>query len=403
MDINPQGPSNPMELTRVGDQVFFVADDGVHGTELWKSDGTPAGTVMVKDIRPGTRSSGPAWLTAVGTELFFVATDGNKHKTQLWKSDGTEAGTVRVSNIINYDYVGPYGLDVEVPPVAVGSQLFFFNTYCCVRGANLYVSDGTPAGTHIVNGGDTILTTPDSDSAAFNGKLYFANYSVDNDPFGTVVWVSDGTEAGTHPLAGSPTAEEVAILPVSGQNLYFIAGDWEGPLWMTDGTAAGTRLLTSTGAFVSAREAAYLARRLYFGTSALWKTDGTSAGTQPISDGDVYFLTAAGGHLYFARAGHLWISDGTPSGTHDLVGFGTLWPRQIVAVGNETCFAVQDWDAKTWQLWESDGSLAGSYSVKSFVNPDMEAEGPLGAAVGSRLFFAADDGVHGAELWSYTP
>lgn len=407
MDINPhRASSNPTELTAVGDQVFFVADDAVHGAELWKTDGTAAGTVMVKDIRPGAQSSGPAWLTAVGNTLFFVANDGSKDKTQLWKSDGTVGGTVRVSNIVNYDYVGPYGLDVEVPPVAVGSQLFFFNTYCCVGGANLYVSDGTAAGTRRADNEDDYLTTPDADAAAYDGKLYFANYSPDSDLFGTVLWVSDGTVAGTHPLAGSPIVSEINILPASGQNLYFAAYndvDYEVhiQLWKTDGTATGTQPLTSLGEVPSG--AAYMSKRLYFVSDGLWKSDGTAAGTQPISDGGGDFLTAAGGHLYFARAGHLWISDGTPGGTADLVTFGGLWPRQIVAVGNETCFAVQNWDAKTWQLWESDGTLAGSYPVKSFVNPDTEAEGPLGAAVGGRFFFAADDGVHGAELWSYTP
>lgn len=58
-DINPHGSSNPSELTRVGSTLFFAANDGVHGYELWKSDGTAAGTKMVKNIRPYGKSSWP--------------------------------------------------------------------------------------------------------------------------------------------------------------------------------------------------------------------------------------------------------------------------------------------------------------------------------------------------------
>src|SRR5262249_16430393 len=90
LDINP-GPlsSSPQQLTNVNGLLFFVADDGVHGQELWESDGTLTGTKIVKDIFPGGGSSFPDHLTAVGNTLFFTADDG-VHGRELWKSDGTE-------------------------------------------------------------------------------------------------------------------------------------------------------------------------------------------------------------------------------------------------------------------------------------------------------------------------
>ena len=85
-------------LTGVGGTLFFTDDDGTHGSELWESDGTRAGTVLVKDIHPDAYDSDPSSLAGVGGTLFFTARDGI-HGSELWKSDGTRAGTVLVKDI----------------------------------------------------------------------------------------------------------------------------------------------------------------------------------------------------------------------------------------------------------------------------------------------------------------
>ena len=86
------------QLTPAGNQLFFRADDGVHGPELWKTDGTPEGTVLVKDLAPGPATSRIDGLTAAGGQLYFSATDGG-HGDELWQSDGTAAGTVLVQDV----------------------------------------------------------------------------------------------------------------------------------------------------------------------------------------------------------------------------------------------------------------------------------------------------------------
>src|SRR5262245_16221248 len=92
-DINVAFGSSPTSVTSVNGTAYFAADDGVNGIELWKSDGTAAGTVLVKNIRSGATGSNPASLTNVNGTLFFKANDG-VNGIELWKSDGTAAGTV---------------------------------------------------------------------------------------------------------------------------------------------------------------------------------------------------------------------------------------------------------------------------------------------------------------------
>jgi ELWxxDGT repeat protein len=417
-DINPAGSSNPTKLTQVGSKLFFAADDGVHGVELWKTNGTAAGTKMVKDIKAGPKSSGPANLINVAGTLFFTAEDGI-HGRELWKSDGTATGTVLIKDLNRgkKDSYGGNSTYMYYPPIAIGDRLFFFRSSGggCLTGPGVGVSDGTAAGTYLLRDGDVEVALREDDddrpvADTMGGLLYFISPNYDSDVYFEEIWTSDGTESGTRPMVGSPVADEITFLPAHGQNLYFAATnqpDPDGPaevrLWKTDGTAAGTRPLTAVGKLTSAPdEAVLLGTKLYFADdAALWKTNGTVSGTKKVSDGDVHFLTTAGGRLYFGRGGHLWVSDGTSAGTRDLGQFDAQGHAQgLIAVGNELCFF--DWDSSSWTLWESNGTATGTYQVRSFAGVGYDSELQQ-AALGNRLLFGADDGVHGVELWSYTP
>src|ERR687892_607557 len=120
-DINPAGSGAPDSLIASAGTLFFVADGDFAGGELWKSDGTAAGTVMVKDIYPHVDDDyayRPDWLTDVGGTLFFSA-DDSTHGRELWKSDGTEGGTMMVKDIDPDGSSGPGSL------TDVGGTLFF--------------------------------------------------------------------------------------------------------------------------------------------------------------------------------------------------------------------------------------------------------------------------------------
>ena len=128
--------------------LFFSADDGTNGNELWKSDGTAAGTVLVKDINPGSSSSYPGNLTNVNGTLFFAANDGTGH--ELWKSDGTAAGTVLVKDITRL----PAASGLPRPPDERERDAVL-QRQRRAHGDELWKSDGTAAGTVLVKDIDT--------------------------------------------------------------------------------------------------------------------------------------------------------------------------------------------------------------------------------------------------------
>lgn len=113
-----QGCAN---LMVIGNMMYFTAETNANGRELWRTDGTEAGTVMVKDINSGSdhgyvHTGRPV---AIGNTLYFSADDGTNGE-ELWESDGTEAGTVLVKDIRNGSYGGnPRHLTV------IGNTLYF--------------------------------------------------------------------------------------------------------------------------------------------------------------------------------------------------------------------------------------------------------------------------------------
>jgi ELWxxDGT repeat protein len=208
----PVGPagSNPSDLTNVKGTLYFAADDGVHGEELWKSDGTAKGTVLVKDINPGRAapvplappvpsSSYPSGLTAVNGTVYFMADDG-VHGYELWKSDGTAKGTVMVRDL----YPGIGGVEPGEPNSSVPGNLtpmggtLYFTANDGVHGQELWKTDGTAKGTVLVKdinpGRDDGFLGLTGCLANVNGVLVMAAI----DPrHGEELWKSDGTAAGT--------------------------------------------------------------------------------------------------------------------------------------------------------------------------------------------------------------
>src|SRR5262249_39389838 len=137
------------DMTALNGLLLFFADDGKHGEELWRSDGTGDGTYLVADINPGTGNAAPAVPSALNTtavfqgKMFFAASDGT-HGTALWETAGPTAGTSFVSDITP----GPAASNPAALTVFNGK--LYFQATVGTSGSQLFASDGTAAGTGLV-------------------------------------------------------------------------------------------------------------------------------------------------------------------------------------------------------------------------------------------------------------
>ena len=241
MDVNPGAAGGcvpELKLTAFGGAVYVLGNDGIHGNELWRTDGTSAGTRLVKDVNPGASDAyvgGDAFAPgAMGGALYFQADDG-VHGEEFWRTDGTEAGTVLVTDLLA-------GASGSRPHdfVAMGGALYFMASDGLPA---LWRTDGTATGT--VKLGVTYDGGSRTGLVAGGGALWLR---MSGPTGGGVLWTSDGTPAGTVPVPdpdpGSTGGDLWGITWFDGA-LYY-AHTRPGPVWRlmrTDGTAGGTEVL----------------------------------------------------------------------------------------------------------------------------------------------------------------
>ena len=307
-DISPGSThSTPIGLTNVNGTVFFAAHQGnPTGRELWKSDGTGGGTMLVKDITPGTDStdfgSYPNYpnFCAAGDMLFFVADNGVSGR-ELWRSDGTAGGTVMLKDI-NPGAGSGLSFSSKLVTFALVRNMISFNGALYfqandgVNGAELWKSDGTTAGTVLVKdiGVGSGSSNPD-DFVVMDGTLFF---SATDFTHGYELWKSDGTTAGTVMVKdinpGSAPSRAGWLTDIGG-TLFFQAADATHglELWKSDGTESGTVLVKdiSSGAGSSypgkpanGNGMAFFSADDGFNGDEFWMSDGTEAGTQLVED-----------------------------------------------------------------------------------------------------------------------
>jgi ELWxxDGT repeat protein len=472
-DGTPGGTSriatSPSAVESFRDRVFF-GSTRIWGdtSDLWMTDGTKAGNRHVARLRTLAPGSQP-FFAPVGGGALIVAVESEGDLNTLWRSDGTPEGTLPL-----------HGLERSITSLVtpVGGLGFFTSSLNLDRD-EVWRTDGTARGTFAVTspGAGTFLRN----STAWDGKFLFVLGGLSSptaeDAGACAFWTSDGTRRGTREIFPLPAGVQCPLgLHSFGSRFLFIArvegdGDLTPQVFLSDGTAAGTRQvsdvqgprpvldpeLTETGGVVF-----FQLDRQGFRDGEVWRTDGTPAGTYllplglfdidslfafqgslyltggmvgdpggtnfwrvPIDGGppvpltnartasDLSFFvdpafTPAGGRLFFvagdeAHGSELWVTDGSPEGTRMVrdvqPGAPSSYPSGLTAAGDRIYFAADD-GVSGRELWVSDGTEEGTRLVWD-VNPGGFSSSPSELTViGGYLFFGADDGKTGMEPWA---
>ncbi len=501
--------SSPFIFRSWNGQVYFTADDRRVGRELYATDGTAARTARVADLRgdpdgsrpsdfvdlggrvlfladatnPGQISSfsnstgyvpagdlfamvdGSAVpilegrrarnLTRVGNRAFFVAQNlppreyDSTFDFEPWITDGTPEGTHLLAEIAA-DTKRSYARDAILIPTLQGDRILFFADQ--IRGAKVWISDGTPEGTDLLTdihpSWDNVHpdeACPGICSPPYPPTRIYPRESrrlgdhvvfIGRDPsVGEELWITDGSAAGTHnlldvvPGAASSYPEGLVALEDS---LFFTTGHAPSEedaairdLRVTDVSGESTLLASNLGATLGMaplattsglrppRVAVLTRHDLDLGPTgyALWVSDGTPDGTERVATFElpVSQLTAADGLVYFSLqtetgGTELARSDGTPGGTflvRDLYpGTRGSSPKILATRGREVVFSATDGrqpDGGT-ELWVSNGEL-GKVRNLSRIGPRLQAPTTAFFACDGSLYVSADDGFAGHELW----
>jgi len=367
-----------ISTARLGDVFFFRANDESAGSELWRSDGTKAGTFLVSDINP-TGSSSPHNIVAAGKYVYFAADDG-VHGTELWRADAAAGSAQMVADLISgqFDDSNPSSF------VVAGSTLFFTagvernglfpNIMFRVRGT------GTPREVKAPKSSDsTAVASAGTDTHIFMTYSVGSGTNPNDDNFEP--WAINVDSGDIYQLRDIKPGADGSSFPsdyITVGNRVFFFADVDGTnqyLCVSDGTTGGTDVLKKIP-FLTGSPTSMVAvgSQLYFGVTdpdgvqRLWRSDGTADGTEVVksirsggsSDAGIRDLATVNGIVYFSAV--------TPNAGRELA--------------------------------RSDGTGKGTFRVKDIRPEELGSSIAQITAVGNSIFFTADDGEHGFELWS---
>ena len=428
----PEG-SYPGSLIEFNDQLYFSANDGENGNELFVTDGTAEGTQLLVDLNPGVYDGnyGPPFpegsyagnFIEFNNKLYFTANDG-ENGNELFVTDGTAEGTQLLVDLNPGVYDGNYG-----PPFPEGSYAgnfiefnnkLYFTANDGENGNELFVTDGTAEGTQLlvdlnpsVYDGNYGPPFPEGSNPSnfieFDNKLYF---TANDGESGNELFVSDGTAEGTQLLIdlnsnisdsnyrpAFPEGSYASSFIEFDNKLYFTANDGESgnEIFVSDGTAEGTQLLVDLNPSV------------YDGNYGPAFPEGSYASDFIEFNGKLYFTANDG-----ESGRELFVSDGTAAGTQLLVdlrpdssyGYNSgSNPYNLVEFNGKLYFSANDGESGN-ELFVTDGTAEGTQLVAD-INPNSSDRSGYGfypfEPILIRDEFIAADGEASAELFGQTP
>lgn len=403
--------SSPHALAKLGTSLLFVARTTSGSLNLHRSNGTAAGTTVLK-----TGLSSVDAIVSNGTRAWFVS-----QRNQLWTTDGTAAGTVMLKQF------GLLTFDDSAQELTLIGQNLAFTGYEASTGWELWTSDGSAAGTRMVK--DLVASTNAGGPyslAVMSGTLYFWLAGTT----GSALWKSDLTAAGTVLIKDvSPTVVTNGMVTLGNRLAAFTSRS----VWVSDGTATGTTSFDVGTATLQLQRLEVLGTSLIIranetnasgvldDVAELWSSDGSSAGTLKLAALGLPSLSGfsvagwarnssvvVGNRLVLPFASRnlakLWVTDGTPAGTtplKDLAGPSRSdvdWRVTFGVAGGQAYFAASDGLTGS-ELWRTDGTSMGTTRVADVI-PGAGSFSPSNALlVEPYLAFSAFDANGDEELW----
>ena len=392
-------------LWDLGNKFVFIANDGIHGEELYVNNMGTENTVI--DIRKGKEGSYPANMIKYKNSIYFTASDST-HGAELWKTDGTKEGTLMIKDMTD----GRYSTHITNP--VVFNDTLFFETYrdvsdylCKLKDDNLFEIKGFGGGI--------------SSLFACQRHLFFIVGQYKD------LWVSDGTSAGTVKLKEFDICRN--FTQVNGK-LYFTAsernaGDEE--LWSSDGTQSGTVMVKDIGMGYPSEpnQLINLNNKLFFSAYTqengreLWQSEGSEGNTYQITDilqGPQSSLFNSELHkwnnnLYFSandglNGFELWKTDGSESGTRLVkdINSGSESSLPSLMASNENAVYFQAYDPEHGtELWKSDGTESGTTMVADIFPGVIGSSPAYILATSGDVFLFAETQNDGRQIWKIDP
>ena len=415
-DLN-SSPVQPQDSAWLGDELFFAADDGTGDVEIWKSDGTPEGTVRVADIREGALGSMPRDFVSEENRVLFTAYTDQFGREQ-WATDGTELGTIRVHNVASIAAttdLAPFTPSGEKPLVLQGQTIgdvhqvgdwMYFATWDNNRNGRLWKSDGSDVGTtEIQYVGENIIGVA---TLASEFLVYATeNWNSSTGPY-IDVWRlrtddDQSTRLARYNEFSSPKGEFASV----GNYVYYSAGrrlyqvDSESRRPGRVATFDDHHALHVSGRFLYVVDDTEEGRKI-------WRGDGTVEDPQFVEleldalsgiptyingkDGSALFWTAGDGQsLWRANTSETALTQVNDVISGASIGGGGSFD-QLVAVGDRTYFPVHSSDGS--QLWQSDGTVSARVEGSPLLTYDSQL-----TKHGDYVYFVGTDNSDDTHLW----